>query len=75
VLGHADPGFAVQIVVTATGALEALAHQPPDAILVDLAQPEDEGWAFLVRCREQRGCTKLPIAIMISTGCCQSCRL
>jgi DNA-binding response OmpR family regulator len=59
--------FAVQIVATATAALEALGHQPPDAILVDLAEPGEEGWVFLVRCRKQRGCTKLPIAIMSTT--------
>jgi DNA-binding response OmpR family regulator len=60
-------GFAVQIAATATAALQALGGQPPEAILVDLAQPDEEGWAFLARCRQQPGCTKLPIGIMSTT--------
>ena len=60
-------GFAVQVTPTATAALEALGSQPPDAILVDLAQPDEQGWEFLARCRQQPGCNELPIAIMSTT--------
>jgi DNA-binding response OmpR family regulator len=60
-------GFAVQIAPTATAALEALGRQSPDAILVDLAQPDEQGWAFLARCRQQPGCKNLPIGIMSTT--------
>ena len=60
-------GFAVQIARTATVALEALGGQSPDAILVDLAQPDEEGWEFLARCRQQPGCKSLPIGIMSTT--------
>ena len=60
-------GFAVQIAATATAALEALDGQPPDAILVDLAQPDEQGWTFLTHCRQQPGCQELPIAIMSTT--------
>jgi DNA-binding response OmpR family regulator len=60
-------GFAVQIAPSATAALEALRCQSPQAMLVDLARPCDEGWAFLARCRQQPGCTTLPIAIMSAT--------
>ena len=42
-----DTGFAVQIAPTATAALEALGDQSPDAILVDLAQPDKQGWQLL----------------------------
>ena len=60
-------GFAVQIARTATAALEALSGQPADAILVDLAQPDEQGWEFLARCRQQPGCKNLPIGIMSTT--------
>ena len=60
-------GFAVQIAPTATAALEALGGHSPDAILVDLAQPDEQGWEFLARCRQQPGCKNLPIGIMSTT--------
>jgi DNA-binding response OmpR family regulator len=63
----AAAGFVVQIAATAAAALEALDGEPPDAILVDLAQPDEQGWAFLARCRQQPGCKDLPIGIMSTT--------
>jgi CheY-like chemotaxis protein len=60
-------GLDVHSARAASDALEQIARQAPHMILVDLVQPDGDGWSFLERCRQQSGCPRLPIAVMSTT--------
>ncbi|MBX0329672.1 response regulator [Oscillochloris sp. ZM17-4] len=57
----ADAGYAVQTVVEAQGALDALTQQPPDLVLLDLMLPGVDGLAL---CRQLREWTNVPIIML-----------
>jgi two-component system KDP operon response regulator KdpE len=60
-----DAGFSVDTATTASEALDAAALQPPDAVIVDLVLPDDDGVEVTRRLREW---TAAPIIVLSAVG-------
>ena len=60
-----NAGFQVDSAATKEEALDALAHRPPDAVLLDLVLPDGSGVDV---CREVRGWSSVPIVVVSAVG-------
>src|SRR3954454_21383935 len=60
-----NAGFHVDSAGTKEEALEALAHRPPDAVLLDLVLPDGSGVDV---CREVRSWSHVPIVVVSAVG-------
>ena len=58
-------GYSVQEARTMAGAIDAVRHQPPDLILLDLVLPDGNG---LDVCREVRRWSEVPIVVLSAVG-------
>lgn len=54
-------GYAVEVVVESQAALEAVAHRPPDIVLLDVMLPGIDGFAL---CRQLREWSSVPIIML-----------
>lgn len=62
-LALADEGYDVRSATDGQAALNAIATQPPDLILLDMRMPVMDGWEFARRYRERPG-PKAPIVVI-----------
>src|SRR5881296_2168950 len=60
-----NAGFQVEAAATKEEALDALAHRPPDAVLLDLVLPDGSGVDV---CREVRSWSHVPIVVVSAVG-------
>jgi two-component system, OmpR family, KDP operon response regulator KdpE len=60
-----NAGFEVDSAATKEEALDALAHRPPDAVLLDLVLPDGSGVDVT---REVRGWSNVPIVVVSAVG-------
>ncbi|MFL5895532.1 MAG: response regulator [Thermoleophilaceae bacterium] len=60
-----NAGFQVDSAATKEEALDALAHRPPDAVLLDLVLPDGSGVDV---CREVRQWSSVPIVVVSAVG-------
>jgi two-component system, OmpR family, KDP operon response regulator KdpE len=60
-----NAGFQVDSAATKQEALDALAHRPPDAVLLDLVLPDGSGVDIT---REVRGWSNVPIVVVSAVG-------
>ena len=61
-----DEGYRVDSAVHGRSALEAIAHEAPRAILLDMRMPVMDGWAFVSAYRSMPG-PHAPIIVMIAS--------
>ena len=60
-----NAGFRVDSAGTKEEALDALAHRPPDAVLLDLVLPDGSGVAV---CKQVREWSRVPIVVVSAVG-------
>jgi CheY-like chemotaxis protein len=63
-LALADEGYAVALATNGQEALVHLAGSRPDAIVLDLAMPVMDGWAFLAARQADRELATIPVIVM-----------
>ena len=63
-----DSGHAVQSVADGAAALDAVANEKPDAIVLDLMLPVVHGWDFIERYRALTAGQEIPIVVVSAAG-------
>jgi CheY-like chemotaxis protein len=59
-----DEGYHVLTATNGAEALDQVAAEMPDAIVLDLMMPILDGWGFLKACRERQLCDGIPVLVM-----------
>ena len=57
-------GYRVLMASNGRDALDRVAGEPPDVMLVDLMMPVMDGWQFVRECRGLTGCAATPIIVL-----------
>jgi CheY-like chemotaxis protein len=63
-LALSDEGYTVTMATNGQEALDRLAAWRPDVILLDLAMPVMDGWAFLAARQEDQEISSIPVIVM-----------
>jgi CheY-like chemotaxis protein len=63
-LALSDEGYAVTMATNVQEALDRLTDWRPDVILLDLAMPIMDGWAFLAARQADHGLAAIPVIVM-----------
>lgn len=63
-----DAGYAATGFADGAAALEALAQQQPDMIMLDMRMPRMDGFQFLNKLRAQPACVAIPVIIVSGLG-------
>ena len=59
-----EAGFEVDAEADGPEALQRFRRARPDAVVLDLALPGMSGWQFVLACREEPGCSDVPILVV-----------
>ena len=59
-----DQGYHIQVAHNGREALEHIAEDPPDAVILDLMMPEMDGFEVLARIRDQEKTSCLPVLVL-----------